>query len=546
MTIDEIIRHIDQTAQNAKERGTMFEAVTQYYLQNDKKFSQDIKDVYTFAEWQNKKGEDRQLDLGIDLVIETRAGEAHAVQCKFYKEDGVINKKDINSFLAESSKAEYAKRYLVFRGKLDKNAEKTLKDTHPPVQRLDLYHILDSGDRIDWNNFSFSKEQQRDGTKPIHELRDYQQVALQAVLTGLRDADKGKLIMACGSGKTLTSLRIVEAVADQLEAERRASADGHNILCLVPSLSLMQQTLNQWCHHAKKKINYFAVCSDSRVGRTEEDFHFTDLAVTPTTDPKRLRAQFARYATQDPNELNIIFCTYQSLSVVHECQHQQGLPEFDFVVCDEAHRTASVQNIDKKLKKADTAAKKSITSFVNIHRDGYIRADKRLYMTATPKIYSPGAQSQAKKNDVVLYSMDDPAVFGREFYRLDFGEAVEKGILSDYRVLILRLNENTIPEAMTRNKEIPINMQAKILGSWKGLAGEVEYEDNALSGLADVARMKRAVVFTSRVEISEQYKMNFQTVVDDYIRENHIPDPLRIQAFHVDGKMKVLRYIIGM
>ena len=537
MKIEDIIQQIDENSHSAKERGTKFEKVVQFYLQNDKKWANDIKDCYTWEEWQNKQGEERRLDLGIDLVVETHRGEIWPVQCKLYRPEGIINKKDINSFLAESSKEEYARRFLVFRGVIDKNAEKTLANTHPPVQRLDIGHILGSGEYIDWDKFSFEKTPQKDATKPIHELRDYQQVALQAVLTGLRDEDKGKLIMACGSGKTLTSLRIVEAVADQLEEQKNASADGHNVLCCVPSLSLMQQTLNQWTHHSKKKINHFAVCSDTRVGVTEEDFHFTDLAVTPTTDPRQLKKQFARYATQSPDELNIIFCTYQSLAVVHECQHQHGLPEFDFVVCDEAHRTAAVQSFDKKLKKPETNNKKKTTSFVNIHRDGYIKADKRLYMTATPKIYSPLAQSQAKRSNSVLYSMDDQEVFGREFYRLDFGEAVEKGILTDYRVLILRLNEKTIPEAMTRNKEIPITLQAKILGSWKGLMGEVEYEDNAKTGLADVERMKRAVVFTNSIDNSKQYQLNFSEVVDQYIAENNIPNPLHIQALHVDGKM---------
>jgi len=255
--------------------------------------------------------------------------------------------------------------------------------------------------------------------------------------------------MACGTGKTFTALKITEREADGFA------------LVLVPSIALVGQVLNEWTTHAEKPINSICVCSDPRVSQTrrksgadQDSFSIVDLTVPATTDPKRIVEQFNKF--QNGN-LTVIFSTYQSIEAIEEAQ-KQGLPGFGIIVCDEAHRTTGV-----------TLSGNDESAFVRVHDNRNVKGMKRLYMTATPRLYHDDAKTKAKQKDAVLCSMDDPAIYGEEIYRIGFGEAVEKGLLSDYKVLVFTVSDKDIPAAFQEiiadntTKELPADAGAKII-----------------------------------------------------------------------------------
>ena len=245
------------------------------------------------------------------------------------------------------------------------------------------------------------------------------------MIAGFEASDRGKLIMACGTGKTLTALRIAEQVAGL----------GGRVLFAAPSLSLLAQSMRAWGADAEKPLRAFAVCSDAKVGSDDADSTRTyDMPIPATTDADAL----VNTASADaPGRMTVVFTSYQSMRVIADA-HKLGLPAFDLVVCDEAHRTTGALRGDEG------------SSFLLVHDDQEVRADKRLYMTATPRIYSETAQLKAKKEEIYVASMDNEQQYGPEFHRLGFAEALdtldEKGetLLSEYKVTILVMGEKQI------------------------------------------------------------------------------------------------------
>ena len=243
------------------------------------------------------------------------------------------------------------------------------------------------------------------------------------MLQGFAEHDRGKLIMACGTGKTFTALRIAEAVA----------GSGGRVLYLVPSISLFQQSMREWAEQKEIPHRYIGICSDTRAGRNDEDASLQELEIPVSTDPAAITD-----ALQDapPDALTVVFCTYHSLGLVEQAQ-DAGAPRFDLVLCDEAHRTTGIE------RPGDNTS-----PFVLVHDAERIRADKRLYMTATPRLYTEGAKSKAVRHDIEVFSMDDAAVYGLEFHRLPFSRAVEQDLLSDYKVVVLAISESHVNAAL--------------------------------------------------------------------------------------------------
>ena len=192
-----------------------------------------------------------------------------------------------------------------------------------------------------------------------------------AVKKGLETADRGKMIMACGTGKTFASLKIAEEIAGK----------GKRVLFLVPSLSLLSQTLTEWTQESSTPLHSFAVCSDSDVGKKRkknDDIVQTflhELRYPATTEPVRLAEEMTK--RHDNQHMSVVFSTYHSIEVISKAQHQHGLAEFDLIVCDEAHRTTGA-----------TFESEGESAFVKVHDADFIRTAKRLYMTATPRIYA--------------------------------------------------------------------------------------------------------------------------------------------------------------
>ena len=422
-TVEDLLAQLAATSASEREKGDKFERLVRRFLMVDTQWVARFSTVHMWADW---PGHGNRPDHGIDLVaIDRETGTPVAVQCKFYAPDYYLKKPDIDSFLAESGKHPFTGRLIVSSSdRWNSAAEAAIQNQQIPVQRIGLADLIDSS--VDWAQFSFGRPDDL-VIKEKKRLRPHQQTALDKVITGFAEHDRGRLIMACGTGKTFTSLKI---------AEQLVGAEG-SVLFLVPSIALLSQSLKEWSIEAKVPLRTFAVCSDAKVGKDKggegEDISVVDLEIPATTDPDRLIAQlYPRCGTPTVGRMTVVFSTYQSIDVIHQAQ-QQGLGRFDLIVCDEAHRTTGA-----------TLTGQDESAFVRIHDDAYIGGAKRLYMTATPRIYDDASKAKAGEADALLASMDDEAVYGPEFHRLDFGEAVGMGLLSDYRVLILTVPESAV------------------------------------------------------------------------------------------------------
>jgi predicted helicase len=384
-----------QAAVSEREKGTYFEELVVAYLRNEPTYKDLYIHVWTYAEWAKSQGLDAK-DAGIDLVAKTAGtDEFHAIQCKFYAPDYTIKKADIDSFFTASGKKPFTHRIIVATTDLwSEHAEAALQDQHTPVTKIDLQALEES--QIDWTQF---KPKTAPVLKPKKELRPHQVDALKLVSAGLATADRGKLIMACGTGKTFTSLKIAEAVAGK----------GGRVLFLVPSLALLSQTLTEWTQESGIPLHSFAVCSDSDVGKkrqVDDDIVQTfthELRYPATTEPAKLKSEMAK--RHDADHMSVVFSTYHSIDVIHQAQDGHGMEAFDLIVCDEAHRTTGA-----------TFGDDDESTFVRVHEASYIQAAKRLYMTATPRIYGDSAKATAERNDITLCSMDNEALNDNKTY----------------------------------------------------------------------------------------------------------------------------------
>lgn len=512
-----------------REKGTYFEELICAYLRNEATYRDLYEKVWTYAEWAKEQGLSGK-DAGIDLVARTQGtGDCHAIQCKLYAEDYKVQKKDIDSFFTASGKAPFTHRIIVATtNNWSEHAEDALQGQHQTINKIDLQALEES--QIDWAKY---QPHQAVALKARKQLRDHQQTALNATAAGLNNAERGKLIMACGTGKTFTSLKIAERLAGK----------GKRVLFLVPSLSLLSQTLTEWTQESETPLHSFAVCSDSDVGKkrkADEDTVqvFThELRYPATTKADRLAAEMLK--RHDAEHMSVVFSTYHSIDVISRAQHDYDLAAFDLVICDEAHRTTGA-TFDDDYE----------STFVRIHDADYIRAAKRLYMTATPRIYGDNAKIKAESGEVTLCSMDDEALYGKELFVINFSEAVQRGLLTDYKVLVLTVEESIVSRRLQEllkdeDNQLKVDDAAKIVGCWKALAKQGLAENL----MGDDQPMKRAVAFCQ--VISPNYKGTkhkvssiniasmFQSVVEAYQESEEIDEAARIvcEAEHVDGGM---------
>lgn len=524
-----LLDHYRDASVTEREKGTYFEELIYTYLRNEATYRDLYEQVWTYSDWAKQQGIDKR-DTGIDLVAKTQGtGEYHAIQCKLYASDYRVQKRDIDSFFTASGKKPFTHRIIVAStNNWSEHANDALQDQHPPVSKVDLQALIDS--QIDWAKY---QPRQEVVLKTKKKLRDHQQTALNATEVGLKAAVRGKLIMACGTGKTFTSLKIAEKLAGK----------GKRVLFLVPSLSLLSQTLTEWTQESETPLHSFAVCSDSDVGKKRKQDDdvvqtFThELRYPATTEPKRLASEMAK--RHDDQHMSVVFSTYHSIDVISRAQHEYNLAEFDLVICDEAHRTTGA-----------TFGEDDESNFVRIHDADYIRAAKRLYMTATPRIYGDNAKIKAESGDVTLCSMDDEALYGKELYVITFSEAVKRELLVDYKVLVLTVEESVISRRLQEllkddDNQLKVDDAAKIVGCWKALAKQGLTNDL----IGDNQPMKRAVAFCQ--VISPDYKGSkhkvssksiagmFQSVVEAYQQSEDIEEAARITcvADHVDGGM---------
>ena len=528
--------HIRSVADSEVQKGRLFERLMKAYFREDPMYRERFSRVWLWKEWvpyfneeearrvaeEPESGPPLRFDLtdtGIDLVAEEREGGWCAIQCKCYAPGTRISKPHLDSFISASARAPFTSRIFVDVGdEWGPNALKTLQGLTPACS---VVRFGDLASRpFDWPDLvSRDPEELRYAGKPF-ELRPHQREALDDVLAGFRDHDRGKLIMACGTGKTFAALRIAEAVA----------GTGGRVLYLVPSISLFAQSMREWATQKAIPHRYVGICSDTRAGRYDEDASVLELEIPVTTDPDRISK-----ALHDarPGFMTVVFCTYHSLPIVESAQ-KAGAPPFDLVLCDEAHRTTGVDRPGDRT-----------SPFVLVHDGERIRARKCLYMTATPRIYTESSKSKATRHDMDVFSMDEENTYGPEFHRLPFSRAIERNLLSDYQVVIFAVAEDGVDGTLrahladSHGSEINITDAAKIVGCWRALQGR-------RSGHADkesTRPLARAIAFANTIVASRRLEKHWDRVVEQAIAmlpEERRDGALRCWTQHVDGQHNAL------
>ncbi len=300
------------------------------------------------------------------------------------------------------------------------HAEQAIRGIEPRVTQIDFRQYLDIA------------VEEQDRERPVTQPWPLQTEAINDVVEGLGNHDRGRLVMACGTGKTFTSLRIAERIVE----------DGEHILFAAPSIALVSQARREWLRHTCRKLRSIVVCSDSTAGgrQENEDIRLTELECPVSTDPSVI-AQSLR----GEGPTRVVFCTYQSLGKVTQAQQQHGAPMFNLAIADEAHRTTgALSRDDGSLKDVD---------FQQFHDDARLRAKKRLYMTATPRIYTGRSRIRQAQKGIHVVDMSDVDVYGPELHRLPFKKAVENDILSDYRVIVLGVSRANVTPKLRRRLE---------------------------------------------------------------------------------------------
>lgn len=540
MQLNKILDKYRKISFSERDKGERFERLMQAYLQTDPKYSTLFKKVWLWNEFPGKNDLGGQ-DTGIDLVGLTYDGDYWAVQCKCFQEDSIIDKPAVDSFLSTSSREfknenlktiSFSHRlWISTTNKWGTNATEAIQNQNPPVTRLNLYELQEAP--VDWEKLDKGITGELSRT-PKKELRPHQKLALELAHEHFKISDRGKLIMACGTGKTFNSLRI---------AENETKGKGL-ILFLVPSISLLGQSLREWFADAKEPINPICICSDSKVSskKTKNDdsdsFSVVDLALPASTNIKEIINQFRHIKLKKQKGMTVVFSTYQSIEVIAKAQKSllklnEGHEEFDLIICDEAHRTTGV-----------ALAEEDSSAFMKVHDNKFIKSKKRLYMTATPRLYNDDSKSKAAQAEATLCSMDDVSLYGEEIYRIGFGEAVERDLLSDYKVLILTLNEKDIPPAVqkmisNRDSEINTDDASKIIGCINALSKQI-LGDAGIIKASDPEPMRRAVAFCQNIAVSKKITSTYNTATDVYI--SSLPTEKKelmvsVASKHIDGTM---------
>ena len=538
-TFTKIIDKFRHEAWSERDKGFRFERLMQAYLKTTSLYAGCFEEVWLWSEFpcHDQFG---GKDIGIDLVAKTFAGEYWAVQCKCYADDRYITKPDVDTFLSTSGKTfevegmehAFAQRlWISTTNKWNSVAELTIKKQTPQVTRLNLIDL--EADDVDWEKLEQGLYGKASRPKPFA-IMEHQQKAINRVHEYFKTRDRGKLIMACGTGKTFTSLKI---------AENETQSNGF-VLFLVPSIALLGQTLRAWSAQANVPIHAVCICSDGQVSQQkikndEEGVSVIDLALPASTNTDYILYQLEAIRHEERKGMTVVFSTYQSIEVISRAQQEllkrtkgeYGV--FDLIICDEAHRTTGIS-----LKGTEESA------FIKVHDNDFIQAKRRLYMTATPRLYTDEARKKAEESDVVLCSMDDVSLYGDEIYRIGFGEAVEKQLLTDYKVLILAVGDKDITPALrdvitNEDGTITVDDASKFVGCINALSKRV-LGDEGLIKAADPLPMRRTVAFCSTIKASKATARVFTDCKSAYMEDVSAEDKalmVDVVAEHVDGTM---------
>ncbi len=544
-----LIKEKLQAIPNNALKGSWFEKVSKRFLiEHDS--ANEYESIDLWSDWGLNNNE---CDRGIDMVITTTSKEYIAVQCKFHQDSVSLN--DLSTFLLklQSGVGEigFKKGIIISTSNLTSVALKEIEQIRKK-KGIDIVEISEEDfiySQIDWEKFDPTQTQ---GELPLCDKkkpRPHQIEAIKATKEYFSDPKntRAKLIMACGTGKTYTSLKIMEALEPKIT------------LFLAPSIALLSQTFREYVQEKSEPFYASIVCSDDKVGKGKknkndddtDDINFSELPNKPSTRPEDILSVCEK--AQKENKRFIIFSTYQSALRIKEAQ-EVGLGEIDLVICDEAHRTVGAMYSSNE--------RDDKNAFTLCHSDEHIKAKKRLYMTATPKVYSESSKARAKESDNAIYSMDDESVFGEEIYTLNFEKAIALDLLTDYKVMILAVRKenlsgvtNSVNQKISRleaegtkldKKLINNEFVCKIIGTHKGLAkqdlialDDENKKDYDLQNKNDTTPSQRAISFCKSINTSKRIKDSFETIMECYNEELKKKSfkNLTISIDHIDGTM---------
>ena len=540
---DAILEELKNRGNNKSEQGTIFEDFCKMILEKAPFFADDVNEVWTWKEFPGNAG---MHDTGVDLVVLDKQGTYWAVQCKFYNRDSKVSKASIDSFISASNRPfiidgktyNYSQR-LVFSttDDISENASGLFTTIGPDI-------IRDCG--IDWGNFSFD-DIEKISIFSKKTPKEHQKEAIEDVMKGFETNDRGRLVMACGTGKTFTSLEIVEALYKKFSADTNNDFKNFNVLYLVPSIALLSQTIVEWKTQQTfgTTVRTFGVCSDQTAGQTKRNRKDADeilvqMPIPATTDINRIQKEY----TSKRCRVNIFFSTYQSIDVISNLAKKCNIT-FDIAICDEAHRTIGSYK----------ASGEDLSNFVKIHKDSFVPCKKRLYMTATQKIYSTSAKQDAKDGGYEVYSMDDESIYGPLFHYLSFGEAVSKGLLTDYRLVVLTIRKQDVVKLkLPQTAFANLDDASRIVGSLSALS-KIPSDLNPSEFKLDPKPMKRAVAFCSTIaqakSIAESYNRlkNDSCLGKDYMEGQNFVIPMAKLITGQDNtkeKNKMLDWLRGI
>ncbi|WQW82917.1 DEAD/DEAH box helicase [Helicobacter pylori] len=541
-----LIKEKLQAIPNSRHKGSLFEKISKQFLQEHDS-ANEYESIKLWNDWE-LRGKER--DRGIDIVIQTTSKEYIAVQCKFHQNSISLN--DISTFLTQLQsgvgEVRFKKGIIISTSNLTRAALEEIEQIRSTGMGIDIDEITEEDfiySRIDWEKFDPTKTEDEIPLCNKKKPRSHQTEAINATkeyFSNPKNA-RGKLIMACGTGKTYTSLKIMETLDPKIT------------LFLAPSIALLSQTFREYAKEKSEPFYASIVCSDDKVGQSKDedndDIKFSELPLKPSTRLEDILSVHEK--AQKENKRFIIFSTYQSALRIKEAQ-EAGLNGIDLIICDEAHRTVGAMYSSNE--------RDDKNAFTLCHSDKNIKAKKRLYMTATPKVYSESSKAKAKESDNIIYSMDDADTFGEEIYTLNFSKAIALDLLTDYKVIILAVRkENLSGVTNSVNKKISqleakgtkldkklINNEfvCKIVGTHKGLAkqdlialDDENKEDNDLKSKKDTFVSQRAINFCKSINTSKNIKDSFETIMECYDEELKKKSfkNLEISIDHVDGTM---------
>lgn len=515
--LDAALERIRSAAPSLTVQGLGFERMFRAALLNHPgEFRDKFVRIWLWDEWPGRDGP----DTGIDMVGEDRDGNKWAIQCKNYLNTKVTTQK-INGFLGAAGSFHSRLFVSTSRQPLPKVGAQNLSKA--PNCRVLTHGDLD-GWRVDWAQF-VDEPDSLVFDDLVYQPHSYQQEAVDAIEARFEDHERGKLILPCGTGKSVVALWAAERIV----------GEGGRVLYVVPSISLMGQTMREWATQRRTDQRYIGVCSDSSAGKTgPEDANLTELSIPVTTDPQAIRQALGE---DSPDKMTVVFSTYQSLQILADAQADGAAP-FDLMICDEAHRTTGVH------KKGKT----TVSSWLLPHDRTALRADRRLYMTATPRLYSANVKEKAKERQAAVYSMDDESTYGPEFYKMSFKKAVDEGYLSDYEVAIVAVSDtlfaNLAGDFVAEHKETGVNVRdvVKLLGCWDALADPTTRGTNGrLTGRINPRHAaRRAIAFSNTIKSSTNLEKWWPGIINRLAETTSHTDDLgktllNLQVQHIDG-----------